>query len=132
MFLYLHELGHHVLGHTDGVHLNDSSGLAMSREQETAADRYALMTALKAQYNLVNALPWNLFMASFGGNSIESEQVSDHPLGIKRVLTMFNNTIDYYSVDPNRWPDPDTYDAFMTNLKSQKAQIKSALNQIEH
>ena len=68
VFLYLHELGHHVHGDTDGKRTDDRAGLKMSREQEDAADEYAVRTALKAGYYVSAAFPLFSFIASFGGD----------------------------------------------------------------
>ncbi|AZL67976.1 M48 family metalloprotease [Pseudomonas oryziphila] len=131
MFMYLHELGHHVLNHVKNKHIQEPENLAMSRSKENAADQYAIVTALHANYNLVAAAPWNYFMAAFGGGSLEAEKKSDHPLGVKRVLSIYDNAIIYYTDNPGAWKDPTTYDDLMAGLKKQRDLIKEQINNIE-
>jgi hypothetical protein len=124
MFLYLHELGHHVLEHTRGKRTADLAGLAMSRSQEDAADRFAISTGLRAGYSLVPAMPWHALMAMFGGDSIEAERKSTHPLGIGRVLRIYEETLRFYQQSPSRWPNPATYSAGMQELTKEISRLR--------
>ena len=83
-FFYLHELGHHVLGHVD----SGDVPLADKRTQEAKADAWAIDTAFKANFDLTVGSPALLLMAGIGGDSLESERKSDHPLGIRRAYEM--------------------------------------------
>lgn len=130
MFLYLHELGHHVLGHTTNSRANQPSSLAMTRSKENDADRFAIVTALKARYNLTVATPWNAFVAAFGGNSIEAEHKSDHPLGLRRVLTIFDETVRYYESNPTAWPDRQTYSTVVADLKKQRDTLQKQIEEL--
>lgn len=124
MFVYLHELGHHVLGHVFGKKLTDRAGLEMSRRQEAEADRFAVMTALKSNYWLIAASPWNSFVVAFGGNSIESEVGQDHPLGIKRVLNLYEDTLSYLKRNPDAWLGEAPVDDLIASLKKDRQVIK--------
>lgn len=68
MFVYLHELGHHVLNHVP-PDMVDTASITMHRSQEDAADRWAILAALRAGYFLQGAFPWTMFVALLGGNS---------------------------------------------------------------
>lgn len=86
VFLYLHEMGHHVLGH---VRSNVSSR-ALRREQEADADYWAIKTAWAARFNLLAALPAFILVAGAGGATTADEERSDHPLGVRRVHSMLS------------------------------------------
>mgnify|MGYP003386000961 FL=1 len=131
VFLYLHELGHHILRHTDGKRTDDPAGLAMSRNQEDAADRYAVGAALRAQYALTAAMPWHSLMALVGGNSIEAEKKSSHPLGVSRVLSIYRQTEQYYRQNPQQWRNPSTYDAGMQELANAIGELEAEVNSLK-
>lgn len=131
MFLYLHELGHHVLHHTDGKKTYDKSGLAMSRKQEDAADMYAVEAAMGANYSLTPAIPWFMFMAQFGGDSIEAEEKSDHPLGLRRVLHVYDKTIDFYEDHPDRLSERGLDNEALSDLKKQRSLLADQLSSID-
>jgi hypothetical protein len=81
-FVVLHELGHQVLGHVD----SRSDDLAADRANESHADAWAVSTAFRSGYDLRSAIPWFFLTAAIGGETIEDERHSDHPLGGRRVL----------------------------------------------
>jgi hypothetical protein len=81
-FVVLHELGHQVLGHVD----HETNELTPRRSQEAEADAWAVSTALNSGYDLRAAAPWFILISAIGGDSIEDEEHSDHPLGGRRVL----------------------------------------------
>jgi hypothetical protein len=87
-FIYLHELGHLVKGH-----LNEGNvSLERRREQEAEADAWAISTGAKAGWELVAAVPIMVFLQGTGGESLEQENKSDHPLGTRRALDMLLQT----------------------------------------
>lgn len=83
-FLYLHETAHHVLGHVDA----QPHSRSMSRQQEAEADAWAAQVAREARFNLAIGYPMLALMAGLGGDSIEAELLSTHPLGVRRVRAM--------------------------------------------
>lgn len=81
MFLYLHELGHHVNGHVDNLPLE----LNYSRRAEAEADAWAIDVAFRAGYQVLAAAPMLNLLAALGGASLEAERKRTHPRGIRRV-----------------------------------------------
>lgn len=81
VFVLLHELGH-------VVHRDINSGpveLDVRRERERKADLYAVRAASMAkQHLIIGMMP--LFLAMIQGNSLDWENNSDHPLGIRRAV----------------------------------------------
>jgi hypothetical protein len=131
VFFYLHELAHHLLGHTDRIRSGSDTSLAMHRDQEDSADRWAITTALKDRYNLIIAMPAFSFIALTGGDSIESEKRMDHPLGIRRFLTLYQEVGRYFRERPQEWKEPPrlidflkTVDETQANLESQIANLR--------
>lgn len=81
LFLYLHELGHHVLGHVEG----QPDSLQDSRADEAAADEWAVKKGLEAGFDMGMFYPMMLYLTLLGDYSIEDEIISTHPLGIRRL-----------------------------------------------
>jgi hypothetical protein len=131
VFLYLHELGHHVLDHVLETKDRNARDLTKSRDQEDKADRYAVVTALGANYSLVPATPWYLYIAIFGGNSIEAENSASHPLGIRRILSVYDETIDYYDRDPQAWRGELSYQDLLAGLNEQRSQVRALLQSLD-
>jgi hypothetical protein len=131
VFLYLHELAHHVLGHTDKLRSNQLPETAMQRQEEDAADRWAITTALRARYNLANAIPAYAFIAITGGNSLEAEKRMTHPLGIRRVLTLFDELIAHYRAHPDSWQEPPSVTTMIAELEKSRALVKAELNSLK-
>jgi hypothetical protein len=139
-FFYLHELGHHVLGHTSGLALTPVNGLvigsddrlAMTRAQEDAADRWAIRTALRARYDPAVASPAFLLIASTGGDSLESERHMDHPLGARRFLTMYNEVYAYYEAHPEAWTGSEPYSSYMAELRQHQQALQHILDMLAH
>ncbi len=124
VFLYLHELAHHVLGHTDGIRSGSNTSLAMHRDQEDAADRWAITHALRAHYNLIAAMPIFSFIALTGGDSIESEKKMDHPLGIRRVLALYQEEGQFYRQHPGEWKSPPSLSDFLHDMDETRTAIE--------
>ena len=74
MFLYLHELAHHVLGHIDNLDLRINE----IRAREAEADLWAMKTAIKAGFSIYQAFPLYLFIAVMAG--IRLKQRSMQPI----------------------------------------------------
>lgn len=123
VFLYLHELGHHVLGHPATA----SADLATRRAQEDKADRWAIATALKARFLVLAAQPFIQYMALLGGDSIESENWMTHPLGVRRFLRLLEDTHDHFEANPADWTGAGSVDEVLDDLKAQISQMKSVI-----
>jgi len=84
----LHEIGHHVLEHVNGV----GNNFMQRRLREVDADRWAIITAVNAHYELRTAVPLFLFLAATGGGTLEDEIRSSHPSGLRRVRDLLIQT----------------------------------------
>jgi hypothetical protein len=84
----LHEIGHHVLNHVNGT----GNSFMQRRLREVDADRWAIITAVDANYDLRTAVPLFLFLAATGGGTLEDEIRSSHPSGLKRVRDLLVQT----------------------------------------
>lgn len=93
-FLILHELGHHALGHQAPL------GPAQSREQELAADAWALARLPKV-VDPVMAFPALLFIARINWFDPTVETTMSHPQGQLRLLRLVE-TILAESDEPRR------------------------------
>jgi hypothetical protein len=84
----LHEIAHHVLEHVNGV----GNNFMQRRLREVDADRWAIITAVSANYELRTAVPLFLFLAATGGGTLEDEIRSSHPSGLRRVRDLLIQT----------------------------------------
>jgi hypothetical protein len=84
----LHEIAHHVLDHVSGT----GSNLMQRRIREIEADRWAISTAVRADYDLRTAVPLFLFLAATGGGTLEDEIRISHPSGLHRVRDLLVQT----------------------------------------
>jgi hypothetical protein len=84
----LHEIGHHVLEHTSGT----GDNFLQRRLREIEADRWAVNTAVRADYDLRTAVPLFLFLAATGGGTLEDQIRSSHPSGLHRVRDLLVQT----------------------------------------
>jgi hypothetical protein len=84
----LHEIAHHVLEHVSGV----GNTFMQRRLREVDADRWAIITAVNANYELRTAVPLFLFLAATGGGTLEDEIRSSHPSGLRRVRDLLIQT----------------------------------------
>jgi peptidase M48-like protein len=84
----LHEIAHHVLEHVNGV----GNNFMQRRLREVDADRWAIITAVNANYELRTAVPLFLFLAATGGGTLEDEIRSSHPSGLRRVRDLLIQT----------------------------------------
>ena len=131
VFLYLHELAHHLLGHADNLKPGHSPpSIDTRRRQEDEADRWAITTALKARHNLLAAAPVFNLIALTGGNSLEAERLTDHPLGIRRVLTLFEEVANFYEQHPDSWRGPPTLKTFLKDLRKQHEGVKALIRSL--
>lgn len=98
-FLLLHELGHIVNGDLS----EDKSllSLAQMRERELRADNWALQAASKAEYILFPNLAV-YFVGALQGYSMDWEENSDHPLGIRRASIIYNAAYRDLLYNPQR------------------------------
>ena len=84
----LHEIAHHVLEHTSG----NGNNFIQRRLREIEADRWAINTAVKSDYDLRTSVPLFLFLAATGGGTLEDEIRSSHPSGLHRVRDLLVQT----------------------------------------
>jgi hypothetical protein len=84
----LHEIAHHVLDHTGGYEDN----FMIRRIHEVDADRWAIQTAVNADYELRTAVPLFLFLAATGGGTLEDDIRSSHLSGLSRVRDLLVQT----------------------------------------
>jgi hypothetical protein len=97
-FILLHELGHIVRGH---VHLQlGSLSLERRREIELEADSWALEAAMRARQHLVTGMT-PVWLTLLQGSSLDWEQHSDHPLGVRRAQNFFKTLKTEYSNNPD-------------------------------
>jgi hypothetical protein len=85
MLLWLHEVGHHVLGHLD----TEVITLIERRKRESDADEWAVRTMARANQFPSVGRPFFYFISAFQGMSEEEERRSDHPLGYRRARNIF-------------------------------------------
>jgi len=84
----LHEIAHHVLDHVSGY----GNNIIQRRLRESDADRWAINTAVNANYDLRTAVPLFLFLAATGGGTLEDEIRSTHPSGLRRIRDLLVQT----------------------------------------
>ena len=84
----LHEIAHHVLDHVSG----NPDNLVQHRMREIEADRWAINTAVAANYDLRTSVPLFLFLAATGGGTLEDEIRSSHPGSLQRVRDLLVQT----------------------------------------
>jgi hypothetical protein len=84
----LHEIAHHVLEHTSG----NGNNFLQRRLREMEADRWAIHTAVGADYDLRTSVPLFLFLAATGGGTLEDDIRSSHPSGLHRVRDLLVQT----------------------------------------
>jgi hypothetical protein len=84
----LHEIAHHVLEHTSG----HGNNFIQRRLREMEADRWAINTAVGADYDLRTSVPLFLFLAATGGGTLEDDIRSGHPSGLHRVRDLLVQT----------------------------------------
>lgn len=130
MFIYLHELGHHIHQHTSRADLRRRQSLEMTRHQEDEADNFAVLTALKAGYFLTAATPFYSYASAFSGNSLEAEKLASHPLGLKRILQVFDRTVTYLKENPTTWRNRSTYSRLMRDLEDDRDKLQDQVSRI--
>jgi Peptidase family M48 len=85
----LHEIAHHVLDHVSEF----GGNFLQRRLREVDADRWAINTAVTANYDLRTSVPLFLFLAATGGGTLEDEiRSSTHPSSLKRVRDLLVQT----------------------------------------
>lgn len=96
LFVFLHELAHHQLGHVD----HRAKTLVQARAQENAADLWALKRVPRLGHDVIFTLPFFLHAGITGGDSLEDERRSDHPLGVQRLLNMIDALVPEFVGTP--------------------------------
>lgn len=87
-FILAHEVGHHVLGHTDKPWPTDNAKL---REMEIAADAWALkcLQSAKPHFSPLSGLLPLIFGYYVSPSPISAEQQANHPADLRRIEIMF-------------------------------------------
>lgn len=86
LLLWLHEVGHHVLGHVD----QPATSLSVRRERESDADEWAVRAMARANQFPSVGRPFFYFLSIFQGMSLEDERRSSHPMGVRRARNIFS------------------------------------------
>ena len=90
MLIYLHELRHHVLGHVHDI----PADKYYSRQVEAAADAWAIETAYRSGFNVLDGVPaLNLIAALNAGKPAEENGLS-HPQGVRRIRDMMHRAFE--------------------------------------
>ncbi|MBH5397876.1 hypothetical protein HZZ13_08730 [Bradyrhizobium sp. CNPSo 4010] len=100
----LHEIAHHVLGHVDNPPGPGMSPAALerSRQDEDAADRWAIRKLLEMKMSLLPTIPYLLMTAALTDYTLEAERASTHPLGARRALGLLDNiAVEVNKIDPD-------------------------------
>ena len=84
MMIYLHELGHHVLGHVNNI----PADAHYTRQLESAADAWAIETAYRSGFNVLDGVPALNLIAT-----LSAEHKKAHPHGIGRIRDMINRAL---------------------------------------
>ncbi|MDX0985775.1 hypothetical protein GOL22_27115 [Sinorhizobium medicae] len=128
-FILLHELGHVVLGHTRID--PESLSLAEKREIEAEADTWAIKAANKSSYNIAGSMaPY--FIGSIQQSTIDWEQNSDHPMGIRRLENFYRLVlVDLESNPERRQQLGDDYDEVVQDVRKHTAIARDCLKAIE-
>ena len=98
-FVLAHEIGHHLLGHTDRPSPETAE---QSRAEETEADRYAGELTLRAGLPAFGAFPALVFFAAAEGETLDPE--ASHPLAMCRVLDTYLDIADWLAADERLSP----------------------------
>jgi hypothetical protein len=122
-FVLAHEIGHHVLGHTD---MPPPESPAVSRERESAADRYAAELTMRVGMPAFGALPALALFAAAEGETLDPQ--ASHPLGTCRILGAMLDSIDRLAADertihlldqsPDMMPGGERYEYFRTQMQT--------------
>ena len=90
MLIYLHELGHHVLGHVNSI----PAGLDNARQLEAAADAWAIEIAYRAGFNVLDGVPALNLIAALNAGKSGDENTLTHPHGRQRIRDMTHRALE--------------------------------------
>lgn len=90
MLIYLHELGHHVLGHVNDI----PSDAHYTRKLEAAADAWAIETAYRSGFNVLDGIPALNLIAALSAEKLADENSQTHPRGVRRIHDMIHQAVD--------------------------------------
>jgi hypothetical protein len=100
----LHETAHHMLGHARelGYRPSTQKELDKSRDNEDAADEWAIRKAIEIGEPFALVTPYLLIMAATtpDGVTLERERTSTDPLGVRRTLSVLDNLKDDPAMTP--------------------------------
>ncbi|NNE63738.1 MAG: hypothetical protein HKN34_06630 [Gammaproteobacteria bacterium] len=89
MLVYLHELGHHVLGHVDRI----PDALDNVRQLEAAADAWTIEVAYRSGINVLDGVPALNLIAALNAGKQRDENTLTHPHGLERIRNMTHRAI---------------------------------------
>ena len=128
-FVFAHETAHQVLGHIDNPPQNNFE----SRMHETAADEWAVKEMIISGINPFTAVPAFFLFSALSGSTLEDEQMSTHPLGIRRLDSLLHNieilgpaTPGYFDVLKQR----GELDDYLMGLAQSRAAVDTWMKQL--
>lgn len=86
VFIVLHEIAHHILGHV--AQTGQELSLQESRQHETEADAWAFSKALDIQVSPVAGISSWIFLSMLDGEDLSRERHRTHPLNVRRFKRM--------------------------------------------
>jgi len=89
MLIYLHELGHHVLGHVNNI----PDDAHYTRQLEAAADAWAIETAYRSGFNVLDGVPALNLIAALSAEKLADENRQTHPHGVGRIRDMMHRAL---------------------------------------
>lgn len=90
MLIYLHELGHHVLGHVNNI----PADTRYTRQLESAADAWAIETAYRSGFEILDGVPALNLIAALSAGSHADENILTHPHGVRRIRDMMHRALE--------------------------------------
>ena len=89
MLIYLHELGHHVLGHVENIPVDAH----YTRQLEAAADAWAIETAYRSGFNVLDGVPALNLIAALSAEKLAGDIRQTHPHGLGRIRDMMRRAL---------------------------------------
>jgi hypothetical protein len=121
-FLAAHELAHHLLGHVGRMPGN----VEAIREQERRADEFAFSRMILSSTSPIEAMSVLLLYGTLEGFSIEGEDTSTHPAGVRRFATMIEAAERLISSDAAAvaaMRRDGKYDEFVTGVRQMRQRL---------
>lgn len=90
MMIYLHELGHHVLGHVDSI----PASLEIARQLEAATDAWTIEVAYRSGFNVLDGVPALNLIAALNAGKLGDNKTLTHPHGLQRIRDMTHRALE--------------------------------------